>query len=64
MDILILPRRRNKISMEGVTETKCGGENKGMTIQRSPHLGTHPIHNHHTQTLLWMPKMLAGRSLI
>jgi hypothetical protein len=36
--------------MEGVTETE------GMTIQRLPHLGIHPINNHQTpQTLLWMP---------
>jgi hypothetical protein len=41
--------------MEGVTETKCGAETEGMTIQRLPHLGIHPIYNHQTQTLLWMP---------
>jgi hypothetical protein len=35
--------------------TKCGAETKGMTILRLPHLGIHPIHNHQTQTLLWMP---------
>ena len=28
-------------------------ETKGMTIQRLPHLGIHPINNHQTQTLLW-----------
>jgi hypothetical protein len=50
--------------MEGVTETKCGAETEGMTIQRLPHLGIHTINNHQTQTLLWMPTMLAGRSLI
>jgi hypothetical protein len=38
--------------MEGVTETKCGAENKEMTIQRLPHLQIHPIYNHQTQTLL------------
>jgi hypothetical protein len=32
----ILLRRRNKIPMEGVTETKCGAETEGMTIQRLP----------------------------
>jgi hypothetical protein len=48
-------RRGNKIPMEGVTETKCGAETEGMTIQRLPHLGIHPINNHQTQTLLWMP---------
>jgi hypothetical protein len=41
--------------MEGVKETKCGAETEGMTIQRLPHLGIHPINNHQTQTLLWMP---------
>jgi hypothetical protein len=40
--------------MEGVTETKCGTEIEGMTIQRLPHLGIHPIYNFQTQTLLWM----------
>ena len=45
----------NKIPMEGVTETKCEAETEGMTIQRLPHLGIHPINNHQTQKLLWMP---------
>ena len=44
-----------KTHMEGVTETKCGAETEGMTIQRLPHLGIHPINNHQTQTLLQMP---------
>jgi hypothetical protein len=52
---LILLRRENKISMEGITETKCGAETGGMTIQRLPHLGIHSINNHQNQTLLWMP---------
>jgi hypothetical protein len=30
-------------------------ETEGMTIQRLPHLGIHPINNHQNQTLLWMP---------
>ena len=51
----ILLRRGNKILMEGVTETKCGAETEGTTIQRLPHLGIHPVYNHQTQTLLWMP---------
>jgi hypothetical protein len=38
----------NKIPMEGVTETKFGAEIEGMTIQRLPHLGIHPIYNHQT----------------
>jgi hypothetical protein len=49
---LFLPRMGNKISMEGVTETKFGAEMEGRTIQRLPHPGIHPIYNHQTQTLL------------
>jgi hypothetical protein len=52
MDTSILLREENEIPMEEVTETKCGTETKGMTIQRLPHLGIHPIYNHQTQTLL------------
>ena len=51
VDTSILLKRGNKIPMEGVTETKCGAETEGMTIQRLPHLGIHSIHNHQTQTL-------------
>jgi hypothetical protein len=54
--LLILLRRRNKISMEGVTETKFRVETERITIQRLPHLGIHPINNHQTQTLLQMPR--------
>jgi hypothetical protein len=50
---LTLLRRENKITIEGVTETKFGAETEGMTIQRLPHLG---IKNHQTQTLLQMPR--------
>jgi hypothetical protein len=46
VDTLILLRRGNKIPMEGVTETKFRAEAEGMTIQRLPHLGIHPINNH------------------
>ena len=52
VDTLILLRRRNKILMEGVTETKFGAETEGMTIQRLPYLGIHPINNHKAQTVL------------
>jgi hypothetical protein len=45
----------NKIPMEGVTETKFGAETEGMTIQKLPHLGIHPINSHQTQTLLQIP---------
>ena len=55
VDTLILLRRGNKIPMEGVTETKCGAETEGMTIERLPHLQIHPISNHQTQTILQMP---------
>jgi hypothetical protein len=55
VDTSILLRRVNKIPMEGVTETNYGAETEGMTNQRLPHLGIHPIYNHQTQTLLWMP---------
>jgi hypothetical protein len=54
VDTLVLFRRGNKISMEGVTETKCRAETEGMAIQRLPYT-IHPICNHQTQTLLWMP---------
>ena len=50
-----LLRIRNKIPIEGVTETKFGAELKGWTIQRLLHLGIHPIISHQTQTLLHMP---------
>jgi hypothetical protein len=36
---LILLRRGNKIPMEGVTQTKCGTDTEGMTIQSPSHLG-------------------------
>jgi hypothetical protein len=55
VDTLILLRMGNKMPMEGVTETKFKAEIEGMTTQRLPHLGIHPINNHQTQTLLWMP---------
>jgi hypothetical protein len=51
VDTLVLLRRGNKIPMEGVTETKFKAETEGMTIQRLPNLGIHPINNHQTQTL-------------
>ena len=47
----ILFRRGNKIPMEGVIETKFGTEPEGMTIQRLPQFGIHPIINYQTQTL-------------
>jgi hypothetical protein len=55
VDTSILFRRGNRIPMGGVTETKCGAETEGMTIQSLPHLGIHSINNYQTQTLLQMP---------
>jgi hypothetical protein len=43
VDTSTLLRSENKIPMEGVTETNCGAETEGMTIQRLPYLGIHPI---------------------
>jgi hypothetical protein len=37
VDISILPWKENKIPMEGITESMCGTETKGMTSQRFPH---------------------------
>jgi hypothetical protein len=50
VDTSFLLRMRNKITMDRVTETKFRAELEGMTIQRLPHLGIHPINNHQTQT--------------
>jgi hypothetical protein len=55
VDTSVFLRRENKISMEGVTETKCGTETEGKAIQRLTHLGIHPIYSHQTQTLLQIP---------
>jgi hypothetical protein len=55
VDTLILYKRRNKIPMEGVKDTKCGAENVGRIIQRLSYLGIPPINNHQTKTLLWIP---------
>jgi hypothetical protein len=55
VDTSFLLRMGNKILMEGVTETKCEAETEGMTIQRLPHLGLHPMNNHQTHTLFQMP---------
>ena len=48
VDTSILFRRGSKIPMGGVAETKFGAETEGMTNQRLPHLGIHPINNHQT----------------
>jgi hypothetical protein len=46
VDSSVLLRRGNKIPMGVDTETKCGEESEGKTIQRLPHLGIHPIYSH------------------
>jgi hypothetical protein len=37
--------------MGGDTETKCGADTEGKTIQRLPQLGIHPIYSYQTQAL-------------
>ena len=64
VDTSFLLRMGNKIPMEGVTETKFRAEPEGMTIQRLPHLGIHPINNHQIQTLSRCPQEPVDRSLI
>jgi hypothetical protein len=64
VDTSFLLRMRNKITVEGVTETKFGAEPGGMAIQRLPHLGMHPINNHQTQTLGRCQQEPGDRSLI
>jgi hypothetical protein len=55
VDTSVLLKRGNIIAMEGVTETKCEAATEGLTIQRLPYLGIHPINNHQNQTRLCMP---------
>jgi hypothetical protein len=55
MNTSFLPKIWNKISMEGVADTKFGAKTKGWTIQRLPHPGAHPIVSHQIQTLLHTP---------
>jgi hypothetical protein len=55
VDDSVLLRKGNKILKGGNMQTKLGAETEEMTIQRLPHLGIHPINNHQTQILLWMP---------
>jgi hypothetical protein len=58
VDTLFLLRRGNKIPMEGVTDTNCGTETEGMTMQRLPHLGFHPIQSLNTDTFVDANKCL------
>jgi hypothetical protein len=54
----------NKISIEGVSESKFGEEPEGMTIQILPHLGIYPINKDQTQILGRCQQEPADRSLI
>ena len=54
VDTSFLPRIGNKISMEGVAETKFWAKPNGWTIQRLLHPEVHPIIGHQTQTPLHM----------
>ena len=55
VDASVLLRRGNKILKGANMEKKCGAETEGKAIQWLSHLGIHPIYNHQTKTLLWMP---------
>jgi hypothetical protein len=59
VDTSFLPRIRNKISIEGVAETKIGAKMKGWTIQRMPHPGG-TFHNQpsNADTIAYASKML------
>jgi hypothetical protein len=46
---------KKKEDQSGDTETKFRAETEGMSIQKLPYLGIHPINNLQTQTLLQMP---------
>jgi hypothetical protein len=56
MDTSVFLRKGNKILVGTNTETKCGAETEGKTIQRLPHLEIHTIYSHQTQTLLLMSR--------
>jgi hypothetical protein len=59
MDTSFLPRIGNKISMEGVAETKFRAKMKRWTIQRLPHPGG-PSHNQplNADTIAYARKIL------
>jgi hypothetical protein len=54
VDISVLLRMGNKISMGRDTETKCEADTERKSIQRLPYLRIYPIYSYQTQTLLWM----------
>jgi hypothetical protein len=55
VDASVLFRRRNKMLTRGNMEIKYGAETEGKAIQCLSHLGIHPIYNHQTPTMLWIP---------
>jgi hypothetical protein len=63
VDTLVLLGRGNKIPMGGDSETKCGAETEGKTIQKLLYLRIHLIYSHQTQTLLWMPTSACQKEL-
>jgi hypothetical protein len=52
VNVSVLLRNGNKISMGGDTETKYGAENEGKAIQRLPHLRIHPTYRYQRHILL------------
>jgi hypothetical protein len=54
VDTSILLRRGTKYPWKEL-QRPFQPEAEGMTSQRLPHLGIHPINHHQTQTLLQMP---------
>ena len=64
VDTSFLLRRGNKIPMEGVTETKCGAETEGMTIQRLSTWGSIPYTTTQPRHYCGYQQELADRSLI
>ena len=64
VDTSFLFRMRNKIPMEGVTETKFGTEMEGWTTQRLPYLGIHPIISHQSRHYCICQQDFADRTLI
>jgi hypothetical protein len=58
VDNSVFHTRANKIPVDGITDSKYKAETDGMTTQRLPHLGIHPINNHQNQTLVNANKSL------
>ena len=56
VDTSVLLRMGNEIPTVGDTETKCGAETEGLTIQRLPQLGIRSKYSYQTQIPLWMPR--------